>query len=487
MGDDFLILLIPQLVLVTAGAALMLLEPCTRARHKGRLVWIVLAAAALASISPGFRLADGPRTALGGTYVVDNFSMFFQWIFMGILAATAAFSMKFNERESMQRGEYYALLLFATSGMSLMASSRDLVLTFIGIEILSIATYVLAGFKRKDPRSNESSLKYFLLGSFATAFLLYGIALIYGGTGSTQYQAMRDLALMEGSAQATTIVGMGLLLVGFGFKIALVPFHSWAPDVYQGAPTPVTAFMAVGPKAAGFAALLRVLTEAAPLMAGQWVPVLWGLSVLTIIVGNVVAVRQTDVKRMLAYSSIAHAGYILIGIVANSDAGSSAVLFYLAAYTLMNLVAFGVIGAASGAGDARVLLEDYAGLAAKAPLAAAALSLALVSLAGIPLTGGFIGKFFLFSAAIREGYIGLAVVGVAGSVVSVFYYFRLMVFMYMKVPDVSGPDVSGPESSVPFHWLETAVIVLAAAGILWLGIFPGQILALANGAVVLPQ
>jgi len=481
MDNELLLLLIPQIVLVLAGMALMLLEPFTTAAHKGRLGWIAVAAAVAAALSLNLKGMEDPQAVLGGMFIVDDFSIFFQWLFMGILAASTIISMKFNERESINRGEYYALLLFATSGMCLIASSSDLILTFIGIEILSIATYVLAGFKRNDVRSNESALKYFLLGSFATAFLLYGIALIYGSAGSTNYQAIRDLALIPGSAPSTTLIGLGLILVGLGFKIALVPFHSWAPDVYEGAPTPVTAFMTVGPKAAAFAALLRILVEAVPFLSGEWIPVLWGISILTIVVGNVVAVLQQNVKRMLAYSAIAHAGYILIGIVTNSDEGFKAVLFYLVAYTVMNLIAFGVIQAISGPGDSRVRLNDYQGLGQRAPFASAALSLSLISLAGIPLTGGFIGKFFLFSAAIRDGYVGLAIIGVLGSVVSVFYYFRLMVFMYMKDPEEGAED---PES---MHWLVRAVIVIGIIGILWLGIFPDQILMLADNAIVLPK
>jgi NADH-quinone oxidoreductase subunit N len=407
-------------------------------------------------------------------FVVDSYSIFFQWLFMAITGIVVFISMKFNERESINRGEYYALLLFACSGMSLMAASGDLILTFLGIEILSIATYILAGFKRNDVRSSESSLKYFLLGSFATAILLYGIALIYGGAGSTNYQVIRELAALQGGIQTVTLIGMGLLLVGFGFKVALVPFHSWVPDVYEGAPTPVTAFMAVGPKAAGFAALIRILHQALPFLAKDWTAILWLLAILTMTLGNVVAVLQTNVKRMLAYSAIAHAGYILVGIVANSSEGFSAVLFYLVIYTAMNLVAFSIILSLSRKGDRSVRLDDYAGLGRTSPFAAAALSLALISLAGIPLTGGFIGKFYIFSAAIQKGYTGLAVIGVLNSVISVFYYFRLMVVMYMRDP---APDSVEPEM---IGWPVQVIIMVGLIAILWLGVLPSQILTLAG-------
>jgi len=474
MTTNDLFLIMPQLILVIAGMALMLLEPFTSAGRKGRLARIAVLAPLLAAYMLNFQWSDERRTILQGMLIVDNFSVFFQWLFLIITGVTAFLSVKFNDRESIQRGEYYALLLFACSGMSLMAASNDLILTFLGIEILSISTYVLAGFKRTDVRSNESSLKYFLLGSFATAILLYGIAFIYGGTVSTNYGVIRELAVLQGTVQTTTLIGLGLLLVGFGFKVALVPFHSWVPDVYEGAPTPVTAFMAVGPKAAGFAALLRILVQVFPTMAQDWSMILWILAILTMTLGNVVAVLQTNIKRMLAYSAIAHAGYILVGIIPNSDAGFSAVLFYLVIYTVMNLVAFSVVLSLSRKGDLHVNLDDYAGLGSKAPFAAAALSLALISLAGIPLTGGFMGKFYLFSAAIQEGFIGLVVIAVLNSVVSVFYYFRVMVYMYIREP---GAGAAEPE---PIGWPVQAIVGIGVIIILFLGIHPDKILALAG-------
>jgi NADH-quinone oxidoreductase subunit N len=475
MTRDF-VLLIPQFIVLITGMALMLLESFTDAGRKGRLGRITVIAVAIAAYTLEFQWSNHPRAILHGMIVIDNFSVFFQWLFLGIAGVSAFISMRFNEREGIERGEYYALLLFACSGMMLMATSGDLIVTFIGIEVLSIATYILAGFKKTDIRSNESSLKYFLLGSFATAFLLYGIALIYGSTGTTNYSIIRGLALLQGKVPSTTLIGMGLLLVGFGFKVALVPFHSWAPDVYEGAPTPVTAFMTVGPKAAGFAALIRILVQAVPFLAEDWSPILWVVAILTMTLGNVVAVLQTNVKRMLAYSAIAHAGYILVGIVVNSNMGFSSVLFYLVIYTVMNLVAFSVVLSFSRKGDSRVNLEDYGGLGRKAPFPAAALSLALISLAGIPLTGGFVGKFYLFSAAIQRGYIGLAIVGVLNSVVSVFYYFRVMVYMYMREPADESPL---PE---PMSWPMQFILGLGVVCILLLGTHPDLILTLAGAS-----
>ncbi len=467
--------LIPQLILVFAGMVIMLLEPFTAPERKSRLGQIAVLATATAAYSLKFQWADHARGLYFGMFVVDNFSIFFQWLFLVITGISVLISLRFNERESTNRGEYYALLLFACSGMSIMAASGDLILTFIGIEILSIATYILAGFRRSDPKCNESSLKYFLLGSFATAFLLYGIAMIYGGTGSTNYQIIRDLVAFQGPPQATTLLGLGLLLVGFGFKIALVPFHAWTPDVYEGAPTPITAFMAVGPKAAGFAALMRILIQALPALGpGYWTVLLWALAILTMTLGNVVALRQTNIKRMLAYSSIAHAGYILIGIVSNSGPGYSAVLFYLVVYTVMNLGAFTIVLSLSRKGDSSVNVDDYAGLGRQAPFLAAMLSLFLISLSGIPLTGGFIGKLYLFSAAIKSGYLGLAILGVLNSVVSVAYYFRIIIAMYMKEPQ------EAPAGHEPLTIPVLAVIAISAIATVGLGVYPSQILNLAD-------
>jgi NADH-quinone oxidoreductase subunit N len=480
-GADYIPLL-PQFIIVIAGMLIMLLEPFTAPERKSRLGQLAVVATALAAYSLKFQWSSHARSLFSGMLMVDNYSIFFQWLFLIITGISVLIAMRFNERESINRGEYYSLLLFACSGMSLMAASGDLILTFLGIEVLSIATYVLAGFKRDDIRSNESSLKYFLLGSFATAFLLYGIALIYGSTGSTNYQIIREIATLQGSPQTTTIVGLGLLLVGFGFKVALVPFHAWAPDVYEGAPTPVTAFMTVGPKAAGFAALVRVLVQALPALGAEyWTIILWVLAILTMTLGNIVAIRQTNIKRMLAYSAIAHAGYILIGVVANTRAGFGAVLFYLVAYTVMNLGALSIVLSLSGKGDLRVNLDDYAGLARKAPFLAATLSLFLISLAGIPLTGGFIGKFYLFSAAIQKSYVGLAIIGVLNSAISVYYYFRIIVMMYMKEPAPGQPE---PE---PVSLPVLAIIAIAAIWILWLGIYPTQILNLAGNSTLALQ
>jgi NADH-quinone oxidoreductase subunit N len=475
MSIDYLAIL-PQIILVLAGMALMLLEPITPPARKGQLGHIAVVSSFMAAYVLSFQRITTPRAIFSGMFLVDRFSWMFQWLFFVITGVASLIALRFNEREEINRGEYYALLLFACCGMSLMAASGDLILTFLGIEIMSIATYILAGFKRTDVRANESSLKYFLLGSFATAFLLYGIALVYGSTGSTNYAAIRAIAGLQGVPQVTMVLGLGLLLVGFGFKVAAVPFHAWAPDVYEGAPTAVTAFMIVGPKAAGFAALIRVLVQALPSLQADWITILWACSMLTMTLGNTVAILQSNIKRMLAYSAIAQAGYLLVGIVANSAAGSRAVIFYLIVYTAMNLGALSIVLSLSRKGDQHVSFEDYAGLGKTQPLLAAALSLFLVSLAGIPLTGGFVGKFYLFSAAIQQGYVGLAIVGVLNSAISVYYYFRLIIFMYMKEPREAEIE--------PIPLTAVAAIAIASIGVLWLGIFPTFFLKLASHSIL---
>jgi NADH-quinone oxidoreductase subunit N len=475
MSFDYFAIL-PQVILVLAGMIIMLLEPLLPPAGKSQLGKIAVFASFLAACALSFQPLKSAHASFNGMFLVDTFSFTFQWLFFIITGISALIALEFNERESINRGEYYALLLFACSGMSLLAASGDLILTFLGIEILSIATYILAGFKRTEAKATESSLKYFLLGSFATAFLLYGIAFIYGSTGTTNYAAIRTITGLQGTPQITMVIGLGLLLVGFGFKIATVPFHAWAPDVYEGAPTAVTAFMIVGPKAAGFAALMRVLIQALPALGADWTAILWASSILSMTVGNVVAILQLNIKRMLAYSAIAHAGYLLMGIVANSAAGHRAVIFYLIVYTAMNLGALSIVLALSRKGDQRVTIGDYAGLGKTQPWPAAALSLFLISLAGIPLTGGFIGKIYLFSAAIQQKYVGLAIVGVLNSVVSVYYYFRLIIVMYMQEPQ-------GLETEqIPLPVL--AVIAIAAAGVLWLGIAPTSILYLASRSIL---
>lgn len=373
------------------------------------------------------------RTAFSGQIAADDFFVFFAGVSLAILALTIILSAEFVTREGFAAGEYYTLLLFTGCGALILAAARDLIVLLIGLEILSISLYVLAGFARERLTSEEAAVKYFLLGSFSFALLLYGTALMFGATGSTQFDAIAR-ALSSGALLSNPLLlaATGLILTGFAFKLSLVPFHMWTPDVYQGAPTSVTAFMAVGTKAAVFAAFLRVLTEALPSLRPEWTIVLAWIAVLTMILGNFAAIVQRDAKRMLAYSSIAQAGYILVAVVAANGVGRNAVLFYVAAYAAMNLGAFGVVQALSGRSDEETSLTRFEGLGRRSPFLAGAMAIFMLSLAGIPPTAGFMAKLYVFTAAVGAGYTWLAIIGVLTSAAATFYYLRLLVLMYMR-------------------------------------------------------
>ncbi|MGD0625339.1 MAG: NADH-quinone oxidoreductase subunit N, partial [Thermodesulfobacteriota bacterium] len=424
----------PELILSLTAMGLLILNVLAKKGAKGAIPYLGLAGIVLALLFC-FSLWGKSEYAFNRMVVVDNYSLFFKMIFLITAALTVLMSIRFLQEEEFEYGEYYILVLFSAVGMMFMASAADLLIIFLGLETFSLAIYVLAGFFRTQPKSNESSLKYFLLGAFSTGFLLYGIALIYGATGTTNlkgiYEFLRKIHLFT---DPLLLIGMGLLIVGFGFKVASVPFHMWTPDVYEGAPTSVTAFMSVGAKAAGFAAFLRVFLYALSSLQTDWVWILWVLAVLTMTLGNVVAIAQKNIKRMLAYSSIAHAGYILVAMVAASELGTASVLYYLLAYTFMNLGAFGVVILYGRKGEENINIGDYSGMASKYPLLAAAMAIFMFSLAGIPPTAGFVGKFYIFSAAVKAGYIGLAIIGVLNSALSVYFYLRVTVMMYMRNP-----------------------------------------------------
>jgi NADH-quinone oxidoreductase subunit N len=373
----------------------------------------------------------------------------------------------------MVHGEYYSLILFSTLGMMLMASSFNLIIIFLGLEIMSISLYVLAGFKREDLKSNEASLKYFLMGAFATGFLLYGIVMIYGSTRSTNLEEIiKSLVYQKEGADLLLWAGVGLLLVGFGFKIASVPFHMWVPDVYEGAPTPVTAFISAGPKAAGFAALLRVFLFSFVTIKVDWTTVVWIMAALTMTTGNIVAIAQSNIKRMLAYSSIAHAGYVLVALVAGKEAGVSSALFYLLAYTFMNIGAFTVVIALGRKDEENTNLDDYSGLGTRHPWLAIFMMLFMLSLAGFPPTAGFMAKFYVFSSAVKSGYIGLVIIGVLNSLVSVYYYLRIVVIMFMRPPLPEAKPIFLPLGSI-------LVLLISTWAVLQMGIFPQSLLTLA--------
>jgi NADH-quinone oxidoreductase subunit N len=388
-------------------------------------------------------------------------------------------SIGYLDRNGINRGEFYVLMMFAIVGMMILGGSRDLMLTFIALELMSVSIYVLVGFKRADPRSSEAAMKYFLLGAFASAFFLYGIALTFGATGTVNYVELGAL-LAAGTPVLTPLLlaGMALLAVGFLFKVAAVPFHVWTPDAYDGAPTPVTALMATGVKAAAFAAFIRVFAVAFGAVSEHWAVVVAGLAVITMLGANLIALTQGSVKRMLAYSSIAHAGYLLVAVVATNALGAAAFLFYLLVYTLMTAGAFGiVIGNARGM-DERVALDDYAGFGWQQPLLGAAFTVFLLSLAGFPLTGGFIGKLFILRASIDAGQQWLAVVLVMASLISYFYYLRVIIVMYMR-PAASEDAHRGLSLTTPAR----AAVAMAAVAVLLLFFLPAPVLDAAQQSV----
>jgi len=407
--------------------------------------------------------------------LADNYSVFLNAIFLLTGFLTVLISANYLSKASIERGEYYYLMLFSISGMMLMAQANDLILVFLALELLSIPLYVLSGFARPRLDSEESALKYFLLGAFASGFLVFGIALVYGATGSTSLPTVLDNI---GDGGSIGLAGAALLLVGFAFKVAVVPFHMWTPDVYEGAPTAVTAFMSVGAKVGGFAAMIRIFIFALPDLSDTWVPALAVISALTMIVGNFVALAQPNIKRMLAYSSIAHAGYILMGVAAGirSDTGVSAALFYMLAYLFTNLGAFAVVVAVEQRNGQGVMLDNYKGLAKRSPMLALALAYFMLSLTGVPPSGGFSGKFFLFRAALDADLVWLAVVGVVTSVVSGYFYLRVVYLSYMF--DHEGDPA--PVSNWPA--LNTAVALTVVVTFI-LGILPGAWFEVAQQAV----
>jgi NADH-quinone oxidoreductase subunit N len=476
-GSEYLRIL-PEIILTLVGVLIMFLEAVLKGPQKR--IFAPLTVAGLIAALVGAIAADAdPGTAFQNMLIVDGFATFFRVlvIVVGILAVFC--STEYLRRENASGAEFYALILFSIVGQSIMASANELIMIFIGLEISSIASYVLAGYLRDDARNNESALKYFLLGSFATAFLLYGIAWIYGITGSTNLVEIRRVLISAGAPSLVlTGTAAALMFVGFGFKISAAPFQVWAPDVYQGAPGPVSAFLSVGPKAAAFAILIRVFLTAFAPISDRWEPFVWGCALATMMVGNFAALQQTNIKRMLAYSSIAHAGYVLVAVAAHSAIGSAAAMFYLAAYALTNFGAFAVVTYVARKGEKFVKIEDFNGLAQRQPMMAAMLSIFLFSLIGVPLTGGFFGKFYIFKAALDANLVWLTVLGLLNSAVAAYYYLRILVVMYMNEPQESANDLqpAGPAMKVAVYG--------SAIGTLFLGIFPSFVLDFASKAAL---
>lgn len=455
---------LPEMILTGAATAIMVLEPLTGAGRKRLLGYFGLLGfcAALAAAVAGYFL-QGP--AFSDTLYVDGYAVFFRVLVIvaGALATLVAFHHL--RQEDAEHGEFYALTLYSVAGQCLMAAANELIVLFIALEISSISSYALAGFLRREKLANEAAAKYFLLGSFATAFLLYGVALIYGATGSTNLEAIRE-ALPHTRAGVLVIAAAALMFVGFAFKVSAAPFHIWAPDVYQGAPAPVTAFLAAGPKAAAFAVFFRVYLGSFGLITSHWETVVWISALATMVVGNFAALTQTNLKRLLAYSSIAHAGYVLVALAAHSEAGASAAMYYLAVYVLMNIGAFAFVSYFARKGERWVGVDDLAGLAHRQPVVAAVFSLLVLSLIGVPPTGGFFAKFYVFRASLEAGLSWLTILGLLNSAVAAYYYLRLLVAMYMKEPGESLLDLPAMAPSIRAVFWSTALATLA------LGLYP---------------
>ena len=470
--------ILPELILV--GVAIVVLLGGAIARGVRPFTWVLvslggIAAAAVAAI--GLWDWDGGLTVLAGAVTTDRFGVVILLILLAVAAIGLLLGHHYFERSGEQRREFAPLLLFATTGMALFAVSADLVVAFLALEILSLSLYVMTGLSRRLG-SVEGAMKYFLLGAFSSAFFLFGIAMAYGATGSTQLDAISGALSGRTGSTALAVTAIGLLAVGFGFKVSAVPFHMWTPDVYQGAPTAVTAFMSAGTKVAAFAAFIRVFNVAFQPLAWDWEPIVWVLAALSMVAGSVLAIAQTDIKRMLAYSSISHAGFVLTGLTAAGEVGISAALFYLIAYAVTVIGAFGVVMLVSSRGEQRTSLSSYAGLARRNPLAAGLLSLFLLSLAGIPPTVGFVAKVAVFRAAVGAGYWPLVLIGVLASVVAVFFYLRVIVLMFMH-------ETQEDEGEADDTLLPRVVVAVPAAAVLVLGVFPGLVVGFLDQAAVL--
>jgi NADH-quinone oxidoreductase subunit N len=471
---DDLLRALPELVWCGFGMLAMLLQPFVRSR---RFFTALALVGAIGGTAAAFVAGATPGEGFFGLIQSDVFSFFFR-LLVGLVAVLVVLAAdSYLERENLPFAEFYALLLFATAGMGVLASARELLTAFIGLELSSISSYILAGFRRDSTKSSEASLKYFLLGSFATAFFLYGIALVYGATGTTNLGRMDDADPNSNLLK----LGLSLILIGIGFKVAAAPFQIWTPDVYEGAPTPVTALFSAGPKAAAFALLLRMFASV-PAATHFWFWAFWVLAALTMFAGNLGALLQTNVKRLLAYSSIAHAGYILVAFAAvtfmandlngGATPAYAAVLFYLLSYALVKIGAFTIVSEIGGWGEKNLTLDDYAGLAQRQPVAAAALSLYLLSLLGLPVTAGFFGKFYIFKAAVNSHLIWLAVLMAINSIIGAYYYLRVIVVMYMR--EGSAEAMAAP--AVRFPVAVNVVLAVTAIGTVYFGLFPNQVL-----------
>jgi len=468
--------LLPEIILTLTGVLIMLVEPVLPpAQNRRGLGCLAIFGTLAAGFASWYQLGFGTLHAYFGTIQVDSFSVFFHLLISAIVLVTLLSSLDYFEGHASHAGEYFALVLFGATGMMFMTCSVELLMVFVGLEISSISTYIMAGFRKGQSTATESSIKYFLLGSFATAFFLYGIALAFGATGSTRIDAI-SLGLSNTAAPTLALLSLALIIIGVGFKVSAAPFHVRTPDVYQGAPAPVVGLMSTAPKAAAFAVLLRILFSGFPTYEPRWALLIWGIAALSMFIGNLGALMQRDVKRMLAYSSIAHAGYLLVAFTALPSDGIASACFYTAAYSAMNVGAFTVITQISGYGERARTIDDYAGLALKRPILAAVLAFFLLSLIGIPFTGGFFGKFYVFSAALHAGRVWLAVLGLLNSGIACFYYLRLLAALYARPKMENDRIEANTRVSIP----AALALTLSAVATLVLGIAP-------NGALDLAQ
>src|ERR1700761_2659667 len=467
--------ILPEVILPIAGVLIMLVDPLLpRTANRKSVGWFSVLAMLAAFAASAWQLHLTPGTAYFGVVQTDAFSVFFHLLICGTVLIALLAAIDSVRPETRDMGEYFALILFGTVGMLLMTSAVELLLVFIGLEISSISTYILAGFRKRTGKSPEAAIKYFLLGSFATAFFLYGIALTFGATGTTRIAAIAA-ELPHTTTPILAWAAIALILIGLGFKVSAAPFHVWTPDVYEGAPSPVVALMSTAPKAAAFAVLLRIFYGAYPSIQQHWWSLFWVLAVVSMTVGNLAALRQQSVKRMLAYSSIAHAGYLLVAFTSFSPAAIAAASFYALCYAVMNVGIFAVISHAGGYDDALWSIADYRGLAYRAPVLGGAMAFFLLSFIGIPFTGGFFAKFYVFSAALQHGMVVLAIIGLINSGVAAFYYLRLLLALYTR-PQDNAPVLLVPRMSITLGF----AILLSVWATLMLGVAPRAVLNLAQ-------
>ena len=466
--------ILPELVVIITALVVLVVDFFLGRERKAALGWYSLGGIFIAAYA-SYKLMPMSGTFFGGTFLLDPFSTYFKFVFYIACGLGILVSINHLKGEGALRGEYFALMLFATSGMMMMASAGDLITLYLGLELMALSVYVLAGFLRRDNRSNEAAIKYLVLGAFSSGIMLYGMSLLYGLSGSTKLSEI--LAFLRGSDLANPVLflAMIMLIVSFGFKVAAAPFHMWVPDVYEGAPTPITAFMSAGPKVAGFAVLLRIFLYALEPLHAQSSAILAGLAVLTMAVGNIMALSQTNIKRMLAYSSIAHAGYALVGLAAGGPEGAASVMLYVCIYAIMNMGAFGVVIMLRKAGERGEEITDFAGLGKTNKTAAFLMLIFMFSLTGIPPLAGFVGKFYVFKSAVQAGFVWLAVAGVLFSAISAYFYLRVIMVMYMSEPK-SGIEISSSPSLA-------LALAFSVTMVIFIGVYPEDLLNFARASI----